>query len=178
MKKLIEKMILLTIAIIVFGCSKDGVDGVDGATGPAGPVGATGADGNANVISVGPFNASATNWASANSNSFWYLSLNVPEISQSISNTGTISVFEATKDSGGNIIGYKATPYTTIGICTYFGFSESYVNLYKTTTNGTAMNNPGNMTYRVVVIPAAYRTANINVDWNNYEEIEKILNFK
>lgn len=168
-------MTLLSVAIIVFGCSKDGVDG---ATGPAGPVGATGAPGNANVISIGPFNASANNWASANSNSFWYLSLNVPEITQSITNTGTISVFEAVKDSGGNILGYKSIPYTGGVIATYFDFSNGFVNIYKSTSNGSAINNPGNMTYRVVVIPAAYRTANKNVDWNNYEEVEKIINLK
>ena len=77
MKNLFKKIAILSIAMVVFGCSKDG---------------ATGATGNANVQSA-TVNTTASDWSYVSSANIWRCSYPTPLITSSVVNSGLVHAY-------------------------------------------------------------------------------------
>ncbi|WP_297509146.1 hypothetical protein [Flavobacterium sp.] len=161
MKTLFKKSIFLLLVFTFFSCSEDGKDGKDGV------------DGNANVIGTNTVTTSSSNWSSNTSGSFWYTTLSLPAITQSIIDKGVVSLFKS--DSNGAWI---AMPYTIGNQSWYYEFGVGFINIYTTNTNLSSMPNPATQKFRVVVISASNRIANPNVNWKNYDEVKYALNLE
>lgn len=158
MKKL---MLILTIATVLFSCAKDGKDG---ANGPAGADGSAGADGNANVLSTMNFNATSGNWTA--SNSYYYVNLIVPNIDAGIVNTGAVFVYY---DLGNG--SWAALPYIFGNLGRTFSFSLQEVRIRYQNIDGTQTTNPGNRTFRVVVIPSS--NIIVDLDHSDYNSVKE-----
>lgn len=163
-------MAILSIAMMVFGCSKDGATG---ATGAMGTNGTNGTNGNANVIGTTNVITTSASWTSQGSGTFWKTTLQIPEITQAVVDKGIVSVFQ---NYNGGI--WDALPYTYNNRQWNYGFFLGGVNILCVSNNGTAINNPDAQTFRVVIISASNKMANPNTNWNNYEEVKNALNLK
>ena len=150
----------------------NGTNGQDGDTGPQGPQGATGADGNANVkTGTVLINPSSWNWNAPTLSN--YVNINDPDITASIVSSGMVSVFFST--SSGTWIALPTTTYSGSTLINYgYGYSLSTVTISVTSSSGTSLTfNP--ITFKVVAIASSIRKANPNTDWNNYEQVQKII---
>lgn len=111
----------------------------------------------------------AANWQL--SGNAWYGGINTSLITQSIVNKGLVQVF---KKYGSNE--WWALPDQSGVNQTSFGYSVGSITLMNQNVNGTTpTSNPGNQTFRVVVISPSQLKENPNVNWNDYKTIEKIL---
>lgn len=162
MKKLLSMTAVMAIGVLMLsGCGK---------AGPAGPAGAPGINGNANVIGTNTVALSASSW-SAQGVTF-VATLNVPSITASVVNTGAVMVYEQAGTT------WTALPYTFGIIARIYQFGVSTIYITWENTDGSATANPGNQTYRVVVIPANALILHPHTDWKNYNEVKSIMGFK
>lgn len=160
---------LLTLSLLILGvtslssCKKEG---------PEGPAGKDGVDGNANVVSG---QGTITNWIWDDPHYLGYL--NYEAITEEIINSGAVMVYWMTGD------GHIALPYTWYPTDTY---SRSYqvfvspgeVRIRITDSDLDQVPDPGNMTFKVVVIEASGMVQNPNVDYSNYEEVRSTFNIE
>lgn len=168
MKKMlrINSVILFTASILLITGCKKGKDGEPGK------------DGSTNVISK-LFSATSASWS--NNGSYWYAFLTVPDLTTDNINSAAIQVFFSTSNNS-----WTAVPYTEVASSNYFmGFITKPNNIEVTWENNTSLGSNPNSFYtattvqfKVVIIPAAARLANPNVDLNNYNEIKKTFNLK
>lgn len=157
-------MAILSIAIIVFGCSKDGAKG---------DTGATGANGNANVFGSTTFTTTAANWTASNGGVVWSTTLNgATGITQEIVDKGIVSVFLL---SGSD---WTPLPFTILNQNMTYGFSVGKIDLIAQGTDFTAIPNPSDVTIRYVAISASNKMAHPKTNWNNYDEVKKALNLE
>lgn len=163
-KKVIATL-FVACTLIITSCKK-------GDTGPAGDKGATGSTGNANVVSSS-LTASAWSYVSPS----WEMTFTYPAITQNILDRGAVLVYV---QQGLN---YYQLPYTTYLSSTYsrtYNFVH-YIGGMKvslTDSDLTQPNNPGSLTFKVVVIAASQRMAHPNVNWKNYNEVKQVLDLK
>lgn len=143
----------------------------EGPMGPAGTDGTNGINGNANVISTNPTTINSTNWGSSNNNALWYTNFSVPGITQSIVDKGIVSVFIS--DLSGV---WVAIPYTFANTSYHYSFGVGFISVYASSVNLTAISNPGTKSFRVIIIPSSVVSSNKNTNWNDYNEVIKILN--
>jgi hypothetical protein len=134
MKNLI---ILMTALVLFVSCGKDGAPG---ATGPAG---------SANISS---FVYDVSVWVFNPNSNEYYTDLSVPEITSSVISGGTVQVFEGNASSGSNI--WYALPNSFQSLEVTYSITNGSVRIERTMDNNSiAPPTPGNMEYKVVVIP-------------------------
>lgn len=175
MKNLFKKMTILSIAMLVFGCSKDGATGATGANGINGANGANGTNGNANVYGTNSFPVTSGNWTASSANTQWITVLNVPQITQAIVDKGTVSVFWYISNTSGS--GWYALPISFGNVSVSYAMTLGQVGIIYASSGG-AITNPSGQTYRVVVISASNKIAHPNTNWNNYEEVKSVLKLR
>ena len=165
-KTLFSGIVIIT-SLTFSSCVKDGPVGPQG---PAGADGANGTNGNANVLGSTTLSVTSADWT-ANGNE-WYETFILGTITQDIVDKGAVMVYEQYNSS------WTALPYT-LGITgRSFDFYVGGGHIYSSNTNGTASTNPGNQTYRFVVISASNRMAHPTVNYKNYAEVKKAFNLK
>jgi len=167
MKTLLKKMAILSIAMLVFGCSKDGADGTDGINGTNGT---NGTNGNANVVGTTDVTILPTQWQTSGNTKFVSIANN--NITQSIVNNGLVMVYEK---SGNN---YTALPYAYLGIERNFSFGLNFLQITLSNYNNTGVTVSGNVIIRAVIISASNKMGNPNVNWNNYAEVKDKFKLK
>lgn len=59
---------------------------------------------------------------------------------------------------------------------TQYGFGVERVQLFNANSDLTQPANPGDKTFRIVIISASNKKANPNLNWGNYNEIKKVYN--
>ena len=157
MKNLFKKIAILGIAMIAFGCSKDGANGTNGTNGT---------NGNANVGATADFTILPSNWQS--SGNLKYVSITNNSITQSIVNSGIVMVYQKSNTDGS----YTALPFSNQGIDRGFTFGLNYLQITLSAYNGSAITISTNTVIRAVIISASNKMANPNVNWNNYSEVK------
>ncbi len=169
-------LLIMALTMTIASCTKKGDTGPagpQGAQGPAGPTGATGQPGNANVIGSNTVNLTAANWTA--SGNAYYCDLNVPAITQDVVDFGLVQVFIYV---GTNT--WTPLPYTPglAGAPLYeFSFTVGALRLvFGNPDNTVPQYQPGNGSFRVVVITASQKQAHPHTDWNNYNDVMAIVN--
>jgi hypothetical protein len=170
MKNLCKKFAILSIAMIVFGCSKDGEIGPQGPAGTNGSNGTNGTNGNANVLGSGDFTITPTDWLSSGNTKYVNISNSV--ISQQIVNTGVVMVYQKVNNN------YIALPFSSGGFDYRFAFGLNNLQIIVSTYNNTAFTVTSNFTIRYVVISSTNKMAGSNINWQNYEEVKYKFNLK
>lgn len=184
MKKAFLSFAILAMILLV-SCTKPevgpigpiGPAGTNGTNGAAGTNGTNGIDGNANVI--GSNTVVTNNWVSIYDDGqyFTYQStLTWASITQAIVDKGIVIVY-LQQD-----LGWVALPYTetesTLSYTLGYRINVGNVTLIFTgydevSPGATSLNGE---TFRIVAISSSVAAANPNVNWENYEEVMKILN--
>jgi hypothetical protein len=178
MKNLFKKIAILSVAMLVFGCSEDGATGATGATGANGingtngTNGTNGQDGNANVTGIADVTTTSTSWT-PNGTTFWSTTIQIPEITQAVFDRGIVSVFR--KFNSGI---WNAIPYSYVNVSWNHGFFVGGINIFCSSVNGNAINDPAVQNFRVVIITPSNRLANPDTNWNNYDEVKTALKLK
>ncbi|MFC6877042.1 hypothetical protein ACFQZF_11160 [Flavobacterium myungsuense] len=150
MKNLFKKIAILSIAMMVFGCSEDGATGANGANGINGTNGTNGNDGNANVFGATNVTTTSASWTPSGSGTFWNTTIQIPEITQAVYDKGNVSVFK--KYNGGI---WNTLPYSYNNESWNYGFFVGGVNIFCVSNSGKAINNPDAQTFRFVIINAS-----------------------
>lgn len=173
MKNLFKKAVLLSIAMFVFGCSKDGETGPAGPAGANGINGTNGINGNANVIGSTIFSTTASNWTTDTGGIVWTATLTgANEITQNIVDRGIVSVFILTGSQ------WSPLPFTFFNRNMSYSFGVGTIEFVAYGTDYAVIPNPSNVTMRFVVISPSNRLSHPNTDWNNYEEVKQVLKLK
>lgn len=158
-----RKIILATMVIMAtLGCTKEGKQGEPGA---AGKNGTNGTDGNANVIGTQTVAVNSGNW-NANAGSY-FIELAVNGLTQEILDKGAVLCYE----QNGSI--WNAMPYSYGNLTRTYTFELNKVTIFYQNQSGTTAN-PGNRTYRLVLVAASGKV--VNIDWNNYYEVKGAFN--
>lgn len=181
MKKLLLKgMFALTIGFFAISCSedgKDGMDGINGINGLNGSNGANGANGNANVVGSQEFTTSAANWSSSGGGLFWQTNLTGASIiTQNIVDRGIVLVFRKYVANG--LAQWAPLPDTNTNVNISYTYGLGVISFFTQSTNATIIPNPGVITFRYVVISPSNKLAHPNTNWNDFEEVKKVLNLK
>ena len=141
-----------------------------------GDTGAAGVDGNANVHgTTGTIFTSNWLWnAAAQVN---YVDFTDNDITESIVDNGTVSVFISTDIYTINPI-WIALPYTVWANPSFnYGFNYTYEKLEVTlsTTSHASVTPSGTIYVKIVAIAASTIRKHPHTDWNNYEQIKATL---
>ena len=177
MKKL--TIIAMSLLVILGSCAKDGEDGKDGAPGTPGISGENGKDGNANVVSVTK-TVSSSNWQEAGTAGEaeyqYFAEISVPEITESINETGMIMVYE--QRGGGNF----ALPMTITddGYSKYIDYAYGVGEVLIVVKDSDLETIPpsGDITYRIIIIEGNTVSRNADVDFTDYNEVATVFNLK
>ena len=157
-------LMLLAGSLFVFsGCTK---------TGPPGPQGIQGVQGNANVVGSDAFSVGGTTWAFSTADNAFYASFTNPDITAAVSNHGTIEVFLYYPGDQT----WRSLPDIYGGTQFYTRFSTGGFEIYFANVDGSTPANPGNQTFRMVVIAPSQKQAHPNTNWKNYNEAMSALN--
>ena len=157
MKNLLKKIALLSLAMLVFGCSKDGVKG---------------ADGNANVQSVTAV-VTPNQWVFNSSSNVWTYDYSTTLITSSTLSSGLVNCYLLDTQSGA----YIAMPCNVSGLNFLFAFNTGIIRFSLGPSGSTNLSNArpsSNLSYRIVVVPSA--SGKMNINWKNYEEVKFKLN--
>ena len=181
MKKTILKVtILLFTSLLILSCSSDGAEGPAGPAGPAGANGTNGINGingNANVVGSEPFSTAANNWTSLLGGRAWTATLSgATSITQNIVDKGMVIVFRRYTTNG--VTTWSPLPDTNININISYSYSLGAIQFLAQSTNDVSIPNPGTITFRYVVISPTNLSANPNVNWKNFNEVQNILNLR
>ena len=137
--------ISLAVVLIAAGCRK-------GDTGPQGPAG------NANVQSY-LYATTSDSWSTSDTGLIWATGFVVPEIDQSVINSGAVLIYYVDSSSSTNYsVPFFENSYSedvTASIAPFDGnANDPNVIVSIESTNGVAFLNPGSTEFRVVVIPS------------------------
>lgn len=172
MKNLIY-LAILVLSVSISSCSKEGPIGPAGPQGPQGPTGTTGPAGQDASVPVST-TLYVNNWVYSASAPSYMASISVPAITQNVLDRGIVAAY-VSNGSGGWIAlpmtWYPTTTYSYTYSCVH---ALGYLHVHRTDSDGIAVN-PGGQTFKIVVIPPAFRMANPNLNWENYAEIEGFL---
>ena len=172
---------ILLISFVITSCSKDGADGAPGPAGLAGAQGSTGADGNDGTSNMSSSIFIADTWYWSNSYEGAISIYSTSAISQEVVDSGMVMVY--TNNIFGSNINYPL-PYSPFTVSDYsevitFSYSLNQVVIVWRNSNYDDQVVPGpgaGFEFRVVVITPSMLAANPGADWNNYGEVEKLLN--
>jgi hypothetical protein len=135
-----------------------------------GPEGPAGKDGNSNVVSS---SITSGNWTYDEPS--WVQTFTYPAITSDILNSGAVLVYVQSASN------YYQLPYTyypssvfskTITYVHYLGGLKVFV----TDSDLTQPNNPGSLTFKVVVIASSDLIRNPNVDLTDYKAVKSAFN--
>jgi hypothetical protein len=166
--KVILKITTVLLASILFftACKKS--------AGPKGDTGAAGAQGPAgnNNITVQTFTTATSDWTTY-SWPYNYVEavLTVPAITSTVVSSGDVHVYML--DATGTM--WMGMPYSYISNQYNYKYKAGQVILDLTLSNNTAPMNPGTQQFKVVVIPPALIKKYPNVNWNDYNSLQKFL---
>lgn len=132
-----------------------------------GDQGPSGNDGNANVIGT---NSIDVVWTL--DGSYFTSIITVPAITPDIVDYGLVQVFILYGNE------WWSLPDNNGINSTIFGFSDGYVSLINSNSDGSTPAYPSHSTFRIVVISASKKAANPNVNWDNYKEVKIALNLE
>ncbi|MEN9304243.1 MAG: hypothetical protein RL264_2672 [Bacteroidota bacterium] len=132
-----------------------------------GPQGPAGANGNANVVS-----ATITSSAWVFNDPSWVIAFSYPAITQDIIDKGAVLVYIRTGSE------YRQLPFTFYEDDTYSSSFEvsTYlggVKIIRTDSDLIEPENPGNLTFKVVVISASGLSQNPNIDFKDYNAVKQ-----
>jgi len=159
MKKI---FLVLMASAFLMGCTKEGKQGEPGA---AGKNGTNGTNGNANVVGTQTVAANSGNWNAVGG--AYFIELSVNGLSQEILDKGAVLCYE----QNGSI--WNALPYSYGNLTRTYTFELNKVTIFYQNQSGTTAN-PGNKTFRLVLIAASGKI--VNIDWNNYYEVKGAFN--
>jgi len=148
--------LLISIILSITSCSGD-----DGEQGPAGPAGR---DGTANITSE-TFTTSNSDWDFDSQFNTYEARFSVPSITQDVTEKGTVQMFI---EEQGDFVGL---PFVFNIIQWNYGFEIGSATVLVSLADGSVPNNPGGVTFKVVVIPPANF---IEVDHTNYQMVEEV----
>jgi len=156
---------LFATCLLVFNACKK--------TGSQGPQGPAGQNGNANVIGTAPFTVGAT------ATTMWTYSSNVysatfvdSDITPGVVYSGVVEIYKQyPADSS-----WTNLPDINGDVTTVYNFYDYGFVISVLTTDGTTTPNPGNVTFRAVIIPSSLRLSHPNTNWKNYNEAVAVLN--
>lgn len=149
----------------------NGKDGVNGKNGTDGKDGVNGKDGNANVKSF-EVNFTAADW-NRDSPTFFYAYYSNPDITDAARAGGLIMAY--TVFQAGNAV-YTFPLERTDGTITQSVFMSSgnpnTINFGFLDTSGNT-SNPGNRSYKIIIVYPAALKARPNFNWSNYNTVAK-----
>ena len=137
-------------------------------TGPQGPQGPTG---NANVIGEDPFTTYSTDWTPSVPAGTWYVTYPDSHITTDVFNYGEVEIYK----SYGSI-GWTNLPDIDGNVITVYNFVPGSFTISVLTTDNTIPANPGNVSFRALIIPSSVRLANPTTNWKKYNEAVAALN--
>lgn len=147
---------ILLVILFITGCAKDpiqgppgpigqtGVNGTNGVNGIDGTNGVNGTDGNANVIGSNTVTIYSSDWS--NSSGVYSANITLGAITQSIIDKGTVLVYRKYGSE------WVLLPITKGVNLTAYSFGLGYISLVNYNTDFSSNNNPGAVTFRVVII--------------------------
>lgn len=161
-------------AIAMVGMVFTGCSGEDGSEGPAG---VSGANGNANVI-ANTYTKVGTDWSGGN------LTIDVPQLSKSIADNGSVAVYFTFDSLTTDTISWEPLPYRFVGnvggantfITMSYGFQIGEVSISARTTSNGGVNFNQETNYRVVLIPSNAKMEGVNLD--DYEAVKAVYGIK
>lgn len=130
-----------------------------------------------NVVVDNVVSSSITSSAWVYNNPYWEISFSYPAITQEIINSGAVLVY--VKDGNSNYQ-LPVTIYTTSTYSSSLGL-EAFVGGIKinwSDSDLTQPDNPGTMTFKVVVISSDGLIQNPKIDFSNYETIKEVFNVR
>lgn len=144
--------LILTLLSTLVACTKEG---------PQGP------PGNANVVSS---TITSSSWEYSNPS--WSITFTYPAITQDIIDKGAVLVYLKVGQ------GYNQLPVTIYQSSSYSSSLEvasfvGGVKVFWTDSDLTQPNNPGQQSFKVVVIAASGLAQNPNIDFKNYEAVKQ-----
>lgn len=161
MKTKLKMLVWVAVAALSTNCSKEG---------PAGPAGPTG---NANVIGTNVVNIDATYWYPNSTSTLWTAQLNTSGITQAIIDKGSVQLFFNINGSE-----WSSIPITVSNYSLSYSFGLGYLKVYAQKTDLSTLSNPGNASFRIVVISASNKMSHPNTNWSDYKQVEKALGIK
>jgi len=174
--RLIQKFAMLAIsfAVLFTSCAKDGETGPQGPAGTNGTNGTNGTDGDVNVTTH-TFTVNPNDWIPAGfagqPGHCIYVEQYYSEITQNVYDNGTILGF--VKDQGY----WVAMPFTSYSGIVDVLYSSTYKpEFYKVNVFFSDLTTPyftTSMEFKVVIVDGTLRTANPDLDWNNYYEVAR-----
>ncbi len=188
--KIATTIIMLSGIILFQSCSKDGAQGAKGDTGaagaqgPAGPQGpagtadTSGTNGNSNVhttiVGVG-----SANWNWIATEKHLKIDLNCPLINSDVMNYGLVQAY---RKNNNQWIALPNTYYPIINSDLTCTFDINFISLgicriryYRSDRNEVR---PIDQLFKIVTVSGTAKAAHPNTNWNNYEEVEAIINNK
>jgi hypothetical protein len=187
-----RKLLLLSLAAVVFSCgscSKEGDAGPAGATGPVGPAGPAGADGTSGIIysewldvAYDPIVGDYDDDGVEDDTAAYETVIPADKLTSDILTTGEIKVFINIGTADNPVI--YPLPYTDLfaGYSINPSFSAQEIYLLATNSFQTFTNTEDGkkyQQYRYILIPGGTAArAGKKVDWNNYNEVKAYLKLK
>ncbi len=167
--KLTSKIIavLLLSTLFIAGCKKTtGPKGDTGATGPAGPSGTS-------SMQVMTFTTATGDWTLYNwPYNYQEAVLSVSGITSSVVTSGDVRVYMMDASS----TSWIGMPYSFVTNQYSYKYKSGQVILNLTLSNAGTPANPGVQQFKVVVMPPAFMANHPDVDWNDYNSVQKYLN--
>jgi hypothetical protein len=159
-------LILLSVITLFSSCGKDG------ATGPQGP---QGPQGNANVGST-TFNVDPSAWTYyISSLNYYEVTVNDPQISSDIVNNGAVSAFYSSDNINWIALPWNDLQSTTFSISYEYQYSVNSVSFLIIPSDNGAITIP-TLYYKAIAIAGSVKKKNPNTNWNNYQEVMKVMN--
>jgi hypothetical protein len=186
MKKQLILSSVFFLMLSVIACKK----GEQGDIGPAGVAGAKGAKGTTGdngiadskgMISSDWIAVKGTDWRLSTAiPNLHFVTFTAPGLTTDIVNKGMIYVYMKTEGFEGTYALPRADVSTGRRFYAIVGLANSgapAVQFYQSVTPpSSTFSTSTNVSFRYVAVPAGARTSNI--DWTNYEEVKKVLNWK
>ncbi len=187
MKKQLILCSIYFMMLSLIACSK----GENGDIGPAGSVGAKGAKGPTGDLGIvdakGMISSSwlavkGSDWRASSSANSYFVSFVLPNITADIINKGMLYVYwkpETTTNAGWALPYFSASTGLRFYSLVVMSNNEAIIQFYQTVTPpSSTFSTANNVSFRFVFVPASAGARMSNVDWTNYEEAKKVLNWK
>lgn len=184
MKKQLILSSVIFMMLTIISCKKGeqgdiGPAGIAGTKGTKGATGDTGISDSKGMLSSDWITIKGTEWRTSTTANTYFASYTSPILTADIINKGMLYVFM--KPEGDGFI--DALPYANVSTGRRFTALVAVSNgspiiqfNQSVTPPSSTFSTTANYSFRFVVVPAGARMANI--DWTNYEEVKKALNWK
>ena len=162
MKNRITILVITVLFVSILpGCKKEG------------PPGPAGKDGNANVKST---THTFSNWYWNSSYAYDYADFTWGEITSDIVNSGSVFVYLSDGIGGWIPLPRTVFPSSSYSQSQRYVYYQGGFSIIVQDSDLTQPGNPGTWTIKVLSVAGSVRTANPDLDWNNYEAVKTALN--